>query len=81
MKWLRGFKTYASSRNVVATLEQRGLVANLTSRNLRHHVEKPQTVYLGVDPSARSLHVGNLVALIALLHFQLEGHNVIALVC
>lgn len=38
------------------------------------------TVYLGVDPSARSLHVGNLLALIGLLHFRLYGHNAVALV-
>lgn len=38
-----------------------------------------QTVYCGFDPSADSLHVGNLLALIALLHFRSAGHNVIAL--
>lgn len=38
------------------------------------------TVYLGVDPSARSLHVGNLLALIGLLHFRLYGHSAVALV-
>lgn len=43
-------------------------------------MEKPTTVYLGVDPSANSLHVGNLLALIGLLHFRLQGHNAIALV-
>lgn len=51
------------------------------SRAARQHVEKPTTVYLGVDPSARSLHVGNLLALIGLLHFRLYGHNAVALVC
>lgn len=50
------------------------------SRAVRKHVEKPVTVYLGVDPSARSLHVGNLLALIGLLHFRLKGHSSIALV-
>ena len=52
----------------------------LYSRAARKHVEKPTTVYLGVDPSASSLHVGNLLALIGLLHFRLQGHNSIALV-
>ena len=51
-----------------------------SSRAARQHVEKPMTVYLGVDPSARSLHVGNLLALIGLLHFRLYGHNAVALV-
>ncbi|XP_029951330.1 tyrosine--tRNA ligase, mitochondrial [Salarias fasciatus] len=38
-----------------------------------------QTVYCGFDPSADSLHVGNLLALIGLLHFRSAGHHVIAL--
>ena len=39
-----------------------------------------QTVYAGFDPTADSLHVGNLVPLIALRRFQLAGHRPIALV-
>lgn len=41
---------------------------------------KPQTVYAGFDPTANSLHVGNLLVLINLLHWQRGGHNVITLV-
>lgn len=37
-----------------------------------------QTVYCGFDPTADSLHVGNLLALIGLLHFRGAGHHVIA---
>lgn len=37
-----------------------------------------QTVYCGFDPTADSLHVGNLLALIALLHFRSAGHHVLA---
>ncbi|XP_051916739.1 tyrosine--tRNA ligase, mitochondrial [Hippocampus zosterae] len=37
-----------------------------------------QTVYCGFDPTADSLHVGNLLALIGLLHFRSAGHHVIA---
>ncbi|GJQ81769.1 hypothetical protein Trydic_g315 [Trypoxylus dichotomus] len=40
---------------------------------------KAQTVYAGFDPTADSLHVGNLLVLINLLHWQRGGHNVIAL--
>ncbi|KAJ7997909.1 hypothetical protein DPEC_G00217050 [Dallia pectoralis] len=39
-----------------------------------------QTVYCGFDPTADSLHVGNLLAIIGLLHFRNAGHNVIALI-
>uniref|UniRef100_A0A3P9MLD2 Tyrosine--tRNA ligase n=1 Tax=Oryzias latipes TaxID=8090 RepID=A0A3P9MLD2_ORYLA len=38
----------------------------------------PQTVYCGFDPTADSLHVGNLLAIIGLLHFRSAGHHVIA---
>lgn len=41
---------------------------------------KPQTVYAGFDPTANSLHVGNLLVLMNLLHWQRGGHQVIALV-
>ncbi|XP_007231642.2 tyrosine--tRNA ligase, mitochondrial [Astyanax mexicanus] len=40
----------------------------------------PQTVYCGFDPTADSLHAGNLLALIGLLHFRSAGHNVLAVV-
>ncbi|KAG7455785.1 hypothetical protein MATL_G00244720 [Megalops atlanticus] len=40
----------------------------------------PQTVYCGFDPTADSLHAGNLVAIIGLLHFRSAGHNVIAVI-
>ncbi|HEX3857490.1 MAG TPA: tyrosine--tRNA ligase [Verrucomicrobiae bacterium] len=40
--------------------------------------EKPITLYCGFDPTADSLHVGNLVPLLALRRFQLLGHNPIA---
>ena len=64
------------------SLHQRLLLNSMHARSqrARQHVESPTTVYLGVDPSARSLHVGNLLALIGLLHFRLQGHNAVALV-
>lgn len=37
-----------------------------------------QTIYCGFDPTADSLHVGNLLALIGLLHFRSAGHHVVA---
>lgn len=40
----------------------------------------PQTVYAGFDPTADSLHVGNLLVLLNLLHWQRSSHQVIALV-
>ncbi|KAM9313088.1 tyrosine--tRNA ligase, mitochondrial [Gastrophryne carolinensis] len=40
----------------------------------------PQTVYCGFDPTADSLHVGNLLAVLGLLHFHRAGHHVIAVI-
>lgn len=42
--------------------------------------EKSQCVYAGFDPTAKSLHIGNLLVLINLIHWQRAGHQVIALV-
>ncbi|XP_039376578.1 tyrosine--tRNA ligase, mitochondrial [Mauremys reevesii] len=42
--------------------------------------QPPQTVYCGFDATADSLHVGHLLTVMGLLHFQRAGHNVIALV-
>src|SRR5438105_5526407 len=41
--------------------------------------EGPITLYCGFDPTADSLHVGNLVPLLGLRRFQLQGHHPIAL--
>lgn len=40
----------------------------------------PQTIYAGFDPTASSLHVGNLLVIMGLLHAQRGGHYAIALV-
>lgn len=40
-----------------------------------------RTVYAGFDPTADSLHIGNLLVLINLLHWQRAGHQCITLVC
>lgn len=58
-----------------------GLSLGLTCRpELRDHVRAPTCVYAGVDPSAESLHVGNLLPLMGLLHFWRSGHKALALV-
>src|SRR5271156_3833669 len=45
---------------------------------LEKKISSPITLYCGFDPTADSLHVGNLVPLLALRRFQLQGHNPIA---
>lgn len=51
------------------------------SPRLREHVDDSRCLYAGVDPSASSLHVGNLLPLMGLLHFKMAGHKAIAIVC
>ncbi|OCT88069.1 tyrosine--tRNA ligase, mitochondrial-like isoform X1 [Xenopus laevis] len=40
----------------------------------------PQTVYCGFDPTADSLHIGNLLTVLGLVHFHRAGHNIIAVI-
>ncbi len=72
---------YASS-NVIDDLSWRGLVNQTTDdANLpKLLAEKPRTVYAGFDPTADSLHVGHLMALMILRRFQRAGHRPIAVV-
>lgn len=67
---------------ILDELQWRGLVAQSTDEAaLRQALEDgPITVYCGFDPTAPSLHFGNLVQLIMLRHLQRAGHRVIALV-
>ena len=62
-------------------LEARGLVAQTSDGNaLRKHLAGgPRTLYCGFDPTADSLHIGNLLPLMALRRFQLAGHRPILL--
>ena len=67
--------------NLIDDLRWRGLVAQSTDEKaLIEALKKPITLYIGFDPTAPSLHVGNLVVLLVLRRFQLAGHNPIALV-
>ena len=67
--------------NTLNLLESRNLISQTSDSNkLRIKLESKQTIYTGFDPTAPSLHVGNLLTIIALLHFQTTGHQIIALV-
>ncbi|XP_024932488.3 tyrosine--tRNA ligase, chloroplastic/mitochondrial isoform X2 [Ziziphus jujuba] len=70
--------------NVVDILEERGLLESLTSDNLRNACSDPNLpplkVYCGFDPTAQSLHLGNLLGIIVLSWFQKCGHRAVALI-
>ncbi len=67
--------------DILSELEWRGLYADCTDRAAlaKRLAEGPVTLYCGFDPTADSLHVGNLVPLLALRRFQTAGHLPIAL--
>jgi tyrosyl-tRNA synthetase len=65
--------------SIIDELKWRGLVADCTdAAELEKKIAAPITLYCGFDPTADSLHVGNLVPLLALRRFQLLGHHPIA---
>ena len=69
------------SNQFLDDLKWRGLLAQTTDETeLAKALEKPITAYIGFDPTAPSLHVGNLVVLLVLRRLQLAGHKPIALV-
>lgn len=69
-------------QDIISELSWRGLINQTTDdENLpRLLMEKSRTVYAGFDPTADSLHVGHLVALMILRRFQQAGHRPIAVV-
>lgn len=70
------------SRNVYDTLKERGFVKQVTDEGAvrKHFAESRVTGYVGFDPTADSLHVGNLLGLMALAHLQRAGHRPIAII-
>ncbi|MDQ1654189.1 MAG: tyrosyl-tRNA synthetase, partial [Cryptosporangiaceae bacterium] len=67
--------------DIIDELHWRGLIAQSTDEDaLRARLaEGPITVYAGFDPTAESLHAGNLVPLLALRRFQRAGHRAVVL--
>jgi len=64
----------------VEELEWRGMIHDMMP-GLEEQLKKEMTTaYLGIDPTADSLHIGHLVGVMLLKHFQVSGHKPIALV-
>ena len=68
--------------NIIEQFQELGLVAQVSANEeLVSHLDSGvRTVYCGFDPTADSLHIGNLVPLLALRRFQLAGHRPLLLV-
>lgn len=56
-------------------LEKRGLVEIIGGGSLEEILKEPRKVYLGIDPTADSMHVGNMVSVILMKHLFEAGHE------
>ena len=65
---------------LIEELRWRGLLQDMTEGAGEHLAEQPRRGYIGFDPTASSLHVGNLLVIMDLVHLQRHGHTPIALV-
>jgi len=68
------------NKNFVEELRWRGLLHNIIEGTEEQLSKEVTTAYIGFDPTADSLHIGSLVQIILLMHFQQAGHKPIALV-
>jgi tyrosyl-tRNA synthetase len=66
--------------NFIKELSWRGMIHDVMPGAEEHLAESMRCAYVGFDPTADSLHIGNLVPIMLLAHFQRSGHKPIALV-
>jgi tyrosyl-tRNA synthetase len=66
--------------NFVEELRWRGMIHDIMPGTLEMLNEGMGTAYVGIDPTADSLHIGHLVSIMMLKHFQLSGHKPLALI-
>ena len=67
-------------KNFIEELEWRGMIHTIMPGAKEQLEKEMTTAYLGIDPTADSLHIGHLVGVMILKHFQMCGHRPIALV-
>lgn len=79
-KFLYLLKFFMMTKNFVEELRWRGLLHNIMPGTEEQLQKEVTTAYIGFDPTADSLHIGSLVQIILLMHFQKSGHKPIALV-
>ena len=68
------------AKNFVTELEWRGMIHDIMPDTEKVLKEKSTAGYIGFDPTADSLHIGSLVQIMILMHFQKAGHSPIALI-
>jgi tyrosyl-tRNA synthetase len=67
-------------KNFVEELRWRGMIQDMTPGTEEQLKKEVTTAYLGIDPTADSLHIGHLVGVMMLRHFQRSGHKPLALI-
>lgn len=67
-------------KNFVEELRWRGMIQDIMPETEEHLMERLRSAYIGFDPTADSLHIGHLVGIMMLKHFQNCGHKPYALV-
>jgi len=66
--------------NFVEALRWRGMIHDITPGTEEQLVKEITTAYVGIDPTADSLHIGHLVGIMMLKHLQMAGHKPLALI-
>ena len=67
-------------KNFVEELKWRGMIHDIMPGTEEELMKGPSAAYVGIDPTADSLHIGHLVSIMILKHFQSCGHKPYALV-
>ena len=67
-------------KNFIEELQWRGMIHDVMPGAEEHLMEEMRAAYVGIDPTADSLHIGHLVGVMMLKHFQECGHKPYALV-
>ena len=68
------------TKNFIEELQWRGMLHDSMPGTEEHLMEEMRAAYVGFDPTADSLHIGNLVPIMLLAHYQRSGHKPVALV-
>ncbi len=66
--------------NFIEELRWRGMIHDMIPGTEEQLLKEQTSAYLGIDPTADSLHIGHLVGVMMLRHLQLAGHRPIALI-
>ena len=69
-----------ATKNFIEELEWRGMINNMMPGTEEQLNKEMTSAYVGIDPTADSLHIGHLVGIMMLKHLQRAGHRPIALI-